>query len=120
MFSLPGSSRDNRRRVSESGFATKREAAEAEAHRLVEEQQKLELKAAGSGVAAKPPQTLATLLDEFFAQHVNQKLAPKTVERYHQQAAYLDPELLNMPLAEITPLHLDREWKRLSESGGCH
>jgi integrase len=25
-----------------------------------------------------------------------------------------------MPLAEITPLHLGREWKRLSESGGRH
>ena len=36
------------------------------------------------------------LLEEFFAQHVDEKLAPKTVERYHEQAAYLDPELLAM------------------------
>jgi integrase len=42
------------------------------------------------------------------------------VERYHEQAAYLDPDLLTLPLAEITPLHLDREWKRLLERGGHH
>ena len=48
------------------------------------------------------------------------KLAPKTVERYHEQAAYLDPELLNMSIDEITPLHLEREWNRLLKSGGHH
>lgn len=119
-FALPGASRKDRRRVSKSGFATKREAEDAEARRWVEEQQKLELVKAGSGVATKPPTTLASLLTEFFEQHVDEKLAPKTVERYHQHAAYLDPELLKMSLAEITPLHLGREWKRLSESGGRH
>ena len=45
-------------------------------------------------------------------------MAPKTVERYHEQAAYLDPELLNMPIIEITPLHLNREWGRLLQCGG--
>ena len=45
------------------------------------------------------------LLEEFFAQHVDGKLAPKTVERYHEQTAYLHPDLLKMPLVEITPLH---------------
>ena len=60
------------------------------------------------------------LLKEFFAQHVDVKLAPKTVERYHEQAAYLDPELLNMPIGEITPLHFEREWNRLLKSGGHH
>src|SRR5215467_4314924 len=101
MFSLPGSSREDRRRISKSGFATRREAADAEAIRRVKEQQKLDLAKAASGVAAKPPTTLAMLLEEFFKQHVDKKLAPKTVERYHQQAAYLDPDLLNMPLGEI-------------------
>jgi hypothetical protein len=60
------------------------------------------------------------LLEEFFRQHVDEKLAPKTIERYHEQAAYLDRDLLNMPIAEITPLHLSREWNRLLESGGHH
>src|SRR5216684_3055904 len=120
MFSLPGSTRQDRRRISESGFSTKREAEDAEAHRRIEEQQKLELEKTGAGVAAKPPRTLAGLLEEFFRQHVDEKLAPKTIERYHEQAAYLDPELLRMPIAEITPLHLTRDWNRLLKCGGHH
>jgi integrase len=51
---------------------------------------------------------------------VDEKLAPKTIERYHEQAAYLDPELLRMPIAEITSLHLTREWNRLLARGGHH
>jgi integrase len=120
MFSLPGSTRKNRRRISKAGFATKREAAEAEALRFVAEQQKLELAKAGSSVSAKPPTTLASLLEEFFKQHVDDNLAPKTAERYHEQAAYVHPDLLAMPLSDITPLHLSREWKRLLVSGGRH
>ena len=120
MFSLPGSSRTDRRRISASGFATKREAGDAEALRRTEELQKLELEKAGFGVAAAPPRTLAMLLSEFFAQHVDDNLAPKTVERYHEQAAYIDPGLLDMPLGDIMPLHLNREWKRLQASGGHH
>ncbi|MFN7994865.1 MAG: site-specific integrase [Bryobacteraceae bacterium] len=59
-------------------------------------------------------------MQEFFTQHVDKKLAPKTIERYHEQAAYLHPDLLAMPLGDITPLHLEREWMRLLESGGHH
>jgi len=119
MFSLVGSSRSDRRRVSKSGFATKREAEDAEAIRRVEHR-KLELAKAGAGITAKPPTTLAQLLAEFFAQHVDDNLAPKTGERYHEQAAYLDPGLLAMSLIDITPLHLNREWKRLLMCGGHH
>ena len=52
--------------------------------------------------------------------HFDQKLAPKTVERYREQVSYLSPELLQMRVADIKPLHLSREWKRLLESGGHH
>jgi integrase len=58
------------------------------------------------------------LLEEFFRQHVDEKLAPKTVERYHEQAAYLHQDLLAMPIAEIRPLHLNREGARLLKNGG--
>jgi integrase len=58
------------------------------------------------------------LLDEFLRQHAGEKLAPKTVERYREQAAYISLELLTKPLTEITPLHLTREWARLLKSGG--
>jgi integrase len=60
------------------------------------------------------------LLQEFIRQHAEQKLAPKTVERYREQAACVAPELLAMTLGEITPLHLSREWQRLLKSGGHH
>jgi len=75
---------------------------------------------AGASVVAQVPKTLSMLLEEFFAQHVDQKLAPKTIERYHEQASYLDREVLKMPIAEIKPLHLGREWKRQLKSGGHH
>src|SRR5713101_6036120 len=120
MFSPAGATRDNRRRISKSGFSTKREAEDAEAQRRIDENQKRDLAKAGASVAGPLPKTLSMLLEEFFRQHVDQKLAPKTVERYHQQAACLAPELLQMPIAEITPLHLSREWKRLLDSGGHH
>jgi hypothetical protein len=42
----------------------------------------------------------------------------KTVERYREEAMYISPELLAKPIAEITPLHLNREWARLLKSGG--
>jgi hypothetical protein len=68
------------------GFATKREAEDAERKRRTEEEQKYELAKMAVSVAGQVPQTLAMLLDEFFRQHVDQKLAPKTIERYHEQS----------------------------------
>jgi len=96
-FDAPGSTRESRRIIREYGFATKQEAVDAEAVRRIEEQKEYELAKAGAGVAAEVPKTLATLLDEFFRQHADEKLAPKTVERYREQVAYLAPELLSMP-----------------------
>jgi integrase len=100
------------------GFATKQAAIDAEAARRIEEQQRHEMNKAGAGVAAAVPTTLGTLLQEFLAQHAQEKLAPKTVERYREQVAYLAPELLTMPIAEVSPLHLNREWTRLLKCGG--
>src|SRR5271169_3767244 len=117
-FDLPGSTRTTRRLMKESGFASKGDATNAEAARRIQEQKKLELSKAGAGVAAPLPTTLQMLLGEFLRRHAEEKLAPKTVERYRQQAIYLDAELLKMPLAEIMPLHLSREWDRLLKSGG--
>jgi integrase len=120
MYSGPGSTREKRNRISGSGYSTKREAEDAERDRRIEEGRKAELANAGSIVTGPLPRTLSMLLEEFFRQHVDEKLAPKTIERYHEQAAYLDPELLKMPIAEITPLHLTREWNRLAKNGGHH
>jgi len=119
-FDGPGSTRDNRRIVRGFGFATKGAAQDAEAKRRIDEEQKFAMAKPGVGVTAEPPKTLSTLLEEFFRQHAEKKLAPKTIERYHEQAACLHPDLLAMRLTDITPLHLSREWNRLLESGGHH
>jgi hypothetical protein len=121
LFSAPGSTRQDRRLFGEVGFASKQEAIDAEAKRRIEELQKHELaKAGATTVAAALPTTFAMLLQEFFCQHAEEKLAPKTIERYRELAAYLAPELLAMPLGEITALHLSREWSRLLKIGGHH
>jgi hypothetical protein len=70
------------------------------------------VKAGAGAVAAALSTTLAMLFREWFRQHAKEKLAPKTIERYRELAAYLAPELLAKPLGKITPLHLSREWSR--------
>jgi integrase len=117
-FNLPGATRQDRTRVSGSGFATKKEAADAEVARHIEEQQKRELAKAGASMVAAPPKTLSMLLTEYISQHAEEKLAPKTIERYREQVTYLHPELVQMPLADITPLLLSREWNRMLKCGG--
>ena len=116
-FQPPGAARGTLP-IRQFGFKSKQAAIDAEAKRRTEEQQKYELAKAGSGVAAAPPKTLSTLLEEFLRQHAEERLAPKTVERYKEQASYLSPELLAMPIVEVTPLHLNREWARLQKCGG--
>src|SRR6202795_1906647 len=121
IFSAPGSTRQDRRLMGEVGFASKQEAVDAEVQRHAQELKKYELAKAGAiTVAAALPTTFAMLLQEFFRQHAEEKLAPKTIERYRELAAHLAPDLLAMPLGEITALHLSREWNRLLKSGGHH
>ena len=118
-FASSGSTRLDQKLITESGFPTKQEAIAAEAVRRTEEQKKCEMARAGAaGVAAAMPTSLAMLLAEFMKQHAEETLAPKTVERYHEMAAYLAPELLAMDMTAITPLHLSREWTRLLKCGG--
>ncbi len=117
-YNAPGGSRDNRRIIRAFGYATRQEAIQAESNRRQAEQQKSELAKAGGNVDREAPKTLATLLDEFFSHHACENLAPKTVERYRDVVTYISPELLAKPLAEITSLHLTREWARLLKSGG--
>jgi hypothetical protein len=116
----PPSAARGRLPIRQFGFATKRHAEVAEAKRRSEEELKFELKKKGSGVAAAPPKTFAMLLQEFFREHAEKKLAPKTIERYYQHAAYLDPALLAMKLSDVTSLHLSREWNRLLERWRAH
>jgi integrase len=118
-FASSGSTRLDQKLITESGFPTKQEAIAAEAVRRTEEQKKRDMARAGApGIAAAMPTSLAMLLAEFMKQHAEETLAPKTVERYREMIGYLAPELRAMSLAEITPLHLSREWTRLLKCGG--
>ena len=64
-------------------------AINAEAARRIEERKKAEVRKRGAPrVAASLPTTLTMLLAEFIKQHAQEKLAPKTVERYTEMAEY--------------------------------
>jgi integrase len=117
-FDATGSTRLNRRECKGSGFSTKQEATDAEAARRIEDK-KIDMARPGvAGIAAAAPTTLDGLLQEFFREYVDPKMASKTIQHYHTDATYLAPELLAMPLASITPLHLHCEWERLLKCGG--
>jgi hypothetical protein len=103
-FNSVGATRDSRGIIRAFGFASKQAAVDAEAVRRLDEQKKQELASAGATKDVEVSKTLATLLSEFFQQHASENLAPKTVGRYREQAAYLSPALLAKPLAENTPL----------------
>ncbi len=115
VFDAPGSTRKDRKQIFESGFASKKEAQDAEAERRLKEQRNVELQLATPG---EIPGTLAGLLKEFFDQHGEKSLAAKTLKRYREMADYLDADLLAMEIPKIKPLHLSREWNRLLNSGG--
>src|ERR1700751_4845958 len=115
VFDAPGSTRENRRQILKSGFASKKEAQDAEAERRSKEQHDFTLLKA---TPAELPGTLSGLLKEFFDEHGEKALAAKTLKRYREMADYLDTELMNMDLPKIRPLHLSREWNRLLTSGG--
>jgi len=116
-FDAPGSSRQNRKQIALYGFAGKKAAQDAEAQRRIDVQQQ---HAAALRGAPAPPTSLSALIDEFIREHAARNLAPKTVERYREMAAYLSPTLLATALPDVTSLLLTREWNRLRESGGHH
>ena len=84
----------------------------------IDEQKEYEMAKTGAVVVGAIPKTLAGLLDEFFRLHSDEKLAGKTKDRYRDYATYLSPDLLAMPISDITPLHLNRERSRLLTCGG--
>jgi integrase len=106
-----GSSPGGKRiRIFRSGFQRKADA-ERELRRLLDEKD--------AGSLLKPdPRTFAAFLDEWFANHASRHCAPKTVERYRQLAGYVLPHLGHLPLAEITPLQIERLLNHLKDAGG--
>ena len=90
VFDAPGSTRTNRKQIFESGFASKKEAQDAETARRVKAQKDYELQ---SATPVAIPGTLAGLLKEFFSEHGAKALAAKTLQRYREMADYLDADL---------------------------
>jgi integrase len=125
-FELPGSTRTNRKRAYKWNFKREKDAIKAEAERRIEEDAKAE--AAARGIAVLP-RTLGQLLDEFLEQHVKPRkdaagrtsgLSPKTYEDYKQWLSKVGAPLRALPVAEVTTLHLTREWNRIKDEGGRH
>lgn len=98
------------RRITKSGFATRREAEtalraalnELEARRIPREGETI---------------TLGRAL-QLYIEASRLRLAGKTMQRYEDMVSYFDAELLSKPLGELTPLDLEREYWRLRERGG--
>jgi integrase len=111
LFSAPGSTRTDRHQIKQGGFSTKQEAIDAEATR------RLEIANEAETTPGATPKTLGAVIKEWLKDR-GPTLSPKTATRYAELAEYLSPEVAALPVAEVTPLHLHREWKRLNESGG--
>ncbi len=98
------------RRITASGFPTKREAAAALRERIRELEERAVL-------TSGEPRTLRQVILTYL-QDAERRLAPKTVERYRYMLPYFDPQFLETPVAEVTTLMLEREYWRLRERGG--
>jgi integrase len=115
-FELPDSTRTNRLTATGSGFATKKEAEDAEAVRRLEEAKRARME--DRGVTGRPPKRLDELLEEYFQHATGTELYKKTAERYRDLATYVTPEITALPFDEVTGFLLTREWKRLKDAGG--
>lgn len=120
LFSGPEATRQNRDQYFKYGFASKKEATDAEAARRLEVNATFEAKkiALANPKPADLPRTLNDMLLTFCDKHADKKLSPTTAERYRRFIPYIDAALLGAKIEEVSPLHLSREWDRLLEKGG--
>jgi integrase len=89
-----------------------RSAAEAE---LVKE---IERRAAAEQVPAEVDPTFAEYIGYWLDKHASRTLAPKTLERYREFAAYLIRHLGKTPLNELTTAQIQRMVHDLGDHGG--
>lgn len=108
VFDVPGSTREERRRIRKFGFATKKDAEQAEAAARVQ---------AARNQPSAPAFSLDALFEKFFQLHCG-SLSGKTFSRYREHKAYIDPKLLARAPGEITQLDWTAEWQRLAREGG--
>ncbi len=95
-------------RYQQGGYATEKAAKDAEAAKRTEITRKAKIAATG---------TLGHAIGRFFDDR-GAELSPKTLDRYRELVAYLGPDLLGMPIADVRAMDLHDEWKRLKASGG--
>jgi integrase len=99
-----------RQQVFKSGFATRKAAGIALRAKLNEKDE---------GELVKPdPTTFASFLKDWLTEHAERNCSPKTVERYHQLAAYVLPHIGATKLQDLSALALERVYNRLKDSGG--
>ena len=60
----------------------------------------------------------SAFMQEWFKEHADRNCSPKTVERYHELAAYILPHIGHVRLQDLTALALERVFNRLKDSGG--
>jgi integrase len=99
-----------RKQIFKSGFLRKGDAEDALRRRLNEKDE---------GELVKPdPTTFTGFLKEWFTEHAERNCTPKTVERYHQLAAYVLPHIGAVKLQDLSALMLERVFNKLKDSGG--
>ena len=99
-----------RKQIFKSGFETMKAAGDALRKKLNEKDE---------GDLVKPdPTTWAAFFDEWIREHAERNCTPKTVERYHQLAGYLQPHIGTTKLQDLSALMLERVFNRIKDAGG--
>lgn len=99
-----------RKHIFKSGFARKLDADDA-LRRILNEKDEV-------GLVKPDPTAFAAFLDDWFREHADRNCTLKTVERYHQLAAYVLPHIGTTKLQDLSALMLERVFNRLKDSGG--
>ena len=102
----------------ESGFSRKSEAVEAADRTKVKIAEQRAAAARKDEPAPPEPLTLAQFMPRWFEQHAALHCEPKTLERFHELAAYFLPALGPIPLARLGPMVIETEMNRLHAAGG--
>jgi integrase len=97
-------------RIAKTGFKREQDA-DKELRQVLQERD--------AGELVKPdPRSFTAFMQEWFNEHAEQKVTPKTLERYKELAAYTYPHIGNVRLQDITTLMMQRVFNKVKESGG--
>jgi integrase len=91
------------------GFAKKGEAEEA---------LRQAIEGAKAEPAARDPRCFAEFFDAWIREYAERKCEPKTTERYVELGEYAKRHFGNVPIADLTPLTLEKAFHALLDHGG--